>query len=133
MKKKIIYLLLLSLTTVYFLNRHLIRPYVYKNIENNDIKFIFGIIPNFLGAIILFIFFRYILQNSVKYVFFFINIYAICHEIINHLCDKIQFDPFDISATLLATILMSLVDWKITSWKTIQEPESLVDKLFKIK
>jgi len=123
---------LLLLTVVYALNRHYIRPYINANVDSSSIQFLFGILPNFLGAIIMFIFFRYIVLKSVKGTFLCINIYIVCHELLNFLTDNINFDFYDILATVTATVVMSLIDFKITSSNTDQNDSTFIDKLFKL-
>lgn len=114
-KKRIEYKILISailllLTLLYILNRHIIRPFVYANYKDTTVVFIFGALPNLIGAVIFYIFLRRVVFFGKIYASFYVIIYSFFHESLNYFIDDIKFDLYDVLTTIITIIVLFIID-----------------------
>ena len=94
------------ITIFYILNRHFIRPYVFKSTNNDCVIFIFGVLPNFIGVINFFIITVGIMKMNLYYSLKLAIFYAILFETLYFLVDGIKYDFYDILSSLFAAGIM---------------------------
>ena len=94
------------LSIFYVLNRHFIRPYIFKTINNDCILFVFGVLPNFVGVIIFLLLTTSILKMNLYYSLKLAFFYAIFIEAMYFFIDGIMYDFYDILSSLFAVGIM---------------------------
>ncbi len=103
---KVVSVLFFLLSIFYVLNRHFIRPYIFKTINNDCILFVFGVLPNFVGVIIFLLLTTSILKMNLYYSLKLAFFYAIFIEAMYFFIDGIMYDFYDILSSLFAVGIM---------------------------
>lgn len=92
------------IVVVYYVNRHHFRPYIYNNCDNDMVLFFFGIFPNIIGSINIFIFSRYFFDYSVLKSIIYGVVLAISYEYLHYVQGAI-FDWYDIIASVITLVI----------------------------
>lgn len=91
------------IVVVYYLNRHHFRPYIYNTCDNDMVIFFFGIFPNIIGIINIFLFSRYFFDYSVLKSILYSIVLAIAFEYL-HYIQGATFDWNDIIASAITLV-----------------------------
>lgn len=110
MKKYLrLYTIVLSMI-LYLLTVKAIRPYVYDSQNHFSIfKFLLGVLPNFLGSIMVFWLYRTI-NSSVKTAIVFSLLTPVFMELERYYVGYIPFDIYDILASIFGVFIAYVLD-----------------------
>ncbi len=97
---------ILVLFSIYWVLVKVIRPYCYESLEDLYVlNFVLGILPNFLGALLLCITLNFIPKLSQKAIISMTMGLVIFMETERYYNQNIPFDIYDIIASLLGVLL----------------------------
>lgn len=98
-------ILILVLFILYILNNKVIRPYVYLKLNCQLCSFVVGVLPNFIGTLIVFIALHFYLNYSIKKNILFNLVLVLFMESERYLFHNASFDLFDIISSIVAILL----------------------------
>ncbi|CAM1359661.1 membrane hypothetical protein [Tenacibaculum xiamenense] len=99
------------LFTLYLSINKLLRPYVYLNFPETIIAFILGILPNFIGAAMVFLVYLKLNISKLKSIIFTMAI-VLFMEFERFYNQNINFDIFDILASVFGILIF--ITWTTT-------------------
>ncbi|WP_255362811.1 peptidase domain-containing ABC transporter [Tenacibaculum sp. MAR_2009_124] len=91
-----------------------LRPYVYVNSPETPLSFIMGILPNFIGAAIVYLVYLKLNINKLKSIIFTMAL-VLFMELERYYNQNINFDAFDILASLFGILIFYYSDKKGTN------------------
>ncbi len=94
---------------IYLVVVRIIRPYFYQFSELEEINFILGILPNFIGSLILFLTLVSIPNFSKWVAVLFVLSVVIFMEFNRFYVDNISFDMYDIVASIFGLVIGGLM------------------------
>ncbi len=112
-KKVIIIGSVVLITIFYAINRHYLRPYVFSKTDNEVIRFIFNVLPNFIGIFPMYLATKYFLNYSLVKNLLYVVSLATIYEYISG-----PFDIYDVLTSVVAAIIIYIYEKLITIYRS---------------
>ena len=110
-KKLLLYMVLVLIFFTFFIK--VIRPYSYQNYpELKSINFVLGLMPNFLGTILVFLMYNSLLEASKIKSAIYTMVLVFFIEIERYFYEGKAFDVYDIIASIIAIGIVLLLQPK---------------------